>query len=203
MSASGQPLVGYFGFGSLVNKHTLRTSYVGVIPASLKGWRRHWQARTDTLEENVALLSIHKDRNCELMGVIVIDLAENLPLVDEREKGYARVSLNADDVTLQNRQNSDPQLPEELYVYVAHEAHDKPDDGLLLQSYLDAVMQGFFLNYGAQGVSHFVDTTRGFKRKMIADRDQPMYPRSVSLSQQESLLFESELRRAGVSPIIR
>ena len=63
-------LVGYFGFGSLVNKHTLRTSYVEIVPATLKGWRRHWQARTDTLEQDVALLSIHRDVSCNIKGIL-------------------------------------------------------------------------------------------------------------------------------------
>ena len=93
-------LIGYFGFGSLVNKHTLRTSFSGMAPARLKGYRRHWQARTDTLAEKVALLSIHEDHASEILGMLVIDAKANLPLVDKREEGYTRTAITADQLDM-------------------------------------------------------------------------------------------------------
>ena len=46
MKASDEnDLIAYFGYGSLVNLKTLQTGYVSAHPATLKGWRRHWQAR--------------------------------------------------------------------------------------------------------------------------------------------------------------
>lgn len=186
-------LVGYFGFGSLVNKHTLRTSYVDIVPATLNGWRRHWQARTQTLDEDIALLSIHRDPTCSLKGMLVVDLFENLPLVDEREEGYSRHQLTVDDLELANKHEA----PENLYVYVADEAAGD-DTGSLLQSYMDAVLQGYRNEYGDHGVSHFVDTTKNFERPVIADRDQPLYPRSVNLTEAEKMLFDAEIMRAGI-----
>jgi len=193
MNAQSRELVGYFGFGSLVNKKTLRTSYIGVVPASLKGWRRHWQARTRLIDEDVALLSIHRDPDCIIMGMLVIDLAENMPLVDEREAGYTRNRLSRDDLALPDS----AEIPDDLFVYVADEAK-QTDTGSLLQSYLDAVMQGFLHEYGEAGVSHFVDTTTRFERGLIRDRNNPLYPRSVSLNAAEAALFDRELERAGV-----
>ena len=38
-------LIAYFGYGSLVNRATLRTNVVGAGRARLKGWRREWQGR--------------------------------------------------------------------------------------------------------------------------------------------------------------
>ena len=190
-------LVGYFGFGSLVNHHTLRTDYVHLIPATLKGWRRHWQARSKTFKNAVALLSVHPDQKTSIQGLLVIDRLANLPAVDEREEGYTRIKLAKDDLELSNGSMN----VSELYVYIADEVTDAVDDGPLLQSYLDAVMQGFLINYGEEGVRHFVDTTNGFKRPVIADRDAPFYPRNVSLSDEEKLLFDQELARAGVITI--
>lgn len=195
MSDDAQVLVGYFGFGSLVNRHTLRTSYVDIVPATLIGWRRHWQARTETLPQKIALLSIHQDPTCEIHGMIVIDHAANLVAVDEREEGYSRVALTPSDLRLPN----DVTLPEQLYVYVADEVIGVIDDGALLQSYLDAVMQGFHLEYGSEGVAHFVDTTAKFDRPILRDREMPFYPRSVIVSNEEADLFDSELRRAGAA----
>ena len=191
-------LVGYFGFGSLVNKHTLRTSYVDIIPATLTGWRRHWQARTKLIEENVALLSIHRDPTCSIKGMLVVDLLENLPLVDEREEGYSRHQLDASALHFPDEFDA----PEELYVYVANEATDVEDTGALLQSYMDAVLQGFLNEYGDQGVRHFVETTKGFERPIIADRHQPMYPRNVSLADPEIALFDEALKLAGAGPAL-
>ena len=187
-------LVGYFGFGSLVNKHTLRTSYVDIFPASLIGYSRHWQARSKTFENHVSLLSIHQDESSTIKGMVVLDLLENLPLVDEREEGYSRHKLERDQLDV----SSDINLPENLYVYIANEIKGAKDDGALLQSYLDAVMQGFRNEYGNEGVCHFIETTKGFKRKINLDRDAPLYPRDVNLTQEEARFFDFELKRAGV-----
>ncbi len=188
-------LVGYFGFGSLVNKHTLRTSYVEILPASLKGYSRHWQARSTAIFDNhISLLSIHRDESCTIKGMIVLDLLENLPLVDEREEGYSRHKLEHEQLEV----SSNVELPEDIYVYIANEVEGASNDGALLQSYIDAVMQGFKNEYGTDGVSHFVDTTKGFERPINLDRNAPLYPRDVRLSQDEVTLFDMELRRAGV-----
>ena len=195
MLQSSEALVGYFGFGSLVNKHTLRTDYQDTVPARLTGWRRHWQARTITLEYNVALLSIHRDPCCTIQGMLVIDREDNLPLVDEREKGYMRLRLSPEDLEFSN--GYEP--PEQLYVYVADEAEGLVDDGALLQSYLDAVLQGYHQVYGEEGVDHFIETTAKFQRTLITDRDSPYYSRSVALETGQGELFDRALAGAGVS----
>ncbi len=190
-----EELVGYFGFGSLVNKDTLRTSYVDIITASLRGYSRHWQARsTKIFGNNISLLSIHEDTECTIKGMIVFDLLTNLPLVDEREERYSRHSLKREQLEV----SAGVELPEELYVYIANEVDNNHDDGALLQSYLDAVMQGFNNEYGDEGVKHFVDTTKGFDRDVILDRESPLYPRSVQLTNEEINLFDDELKRVGV-----
>ena len=189
MSTDSSGLVGYFGFGSLVNRHTLRTSYVDILPAMLKGWRRHWQTSVSEPDRDIALLSIHRDSNCDIRGMIVIDREENLPAVDERELGYERVAITTSDLIL----NQNTQLPERLYVYVGLEDGSNREDGDLLQSYIDAVLQGFHLEYGEAGVRHFVETTIGFERKMVADRHAPQYPRAVKLTEPQRMLIDAEL----------
>jgi len=196
---TGSELVGYFGFGSLVNRETLRTSYVDHFPAQLSGWRRHWQVRpaeqTITDPKDVVLLSIHRDESCQLNGVIVIDLAANLPLVDEREAGYSRVLLSPSMLNVPEG----IELPNQVYVYVANPT-DRLDakQGVLLQSYLDAVFKGYISLFENEGLEHFVKTTTGFEREIIADRQNPIYPRSVEVTPQEAERFDQALMDAGV-----
>lgn len=186
-------LVGYFGFGSLVNTATLRTDYIETIPVALKGWRRHWQGRPAVDDPEIALLSIHKYDNAQLYGLIVVDSLENLEAVDEREQGYQRVQLSHDDFHAQGRD-----LPANLYVYVANAANEPDSQPPLLQSYLDAVMQGYLNEYGSNGLAHFIETTIGFEREIILDRSQPRYPRAIKLDQTSAELFDNTLRSAGV-----
>ena len=188
----GDELVAYFGYGSLVNKHTLRTTYIDVIPAQLSGWSRHWQGRTTALEHDVALLSVHPKPDCTIDGMVVLDKLENLPKVDEREAGYVREVLSKSDLKL----SQSAVLPESIYIYVA-ERPKSGEGGPLLQSYLDAVLQGFRNEFGSDGVERFMETTIGFNRPIIADRDAPLYPRSVQLTGEEIALFDEKVRRAG------
>lgn len=193
MRSEGNGLVGYFGFGSLVNRDTLTTDYIDVIPATLQGWRRHWQARTGPLAERVALLSVHQEPACDILGALVVDRLENLPSVDEREWGYTRHRLSVDDLIVPE----DSWLPDDLFVYVANTVDSVADNGALIYSYLDAVLQGFHQLHGPEGVSHFIDTTVGFSRPLINDREEPIYSRSVSLKDEERMLFDRELSRSG------
>ena len=187
--ADQEQLVGYFGFGSLVNKHTLRTSYVDIFPATLKGWRRHWQARPKGFDSEIALLSVHEDDTCSIRGTLVIDRFSNLPLVDKREEDYSRVSLSPDDLLLP----SGKEFPDRLNVYVGKEPAAGTARGSLLQSYLDAVLQGFYQLYGVDGVEHFMQTTSGFDRPLISDRQSPQYPRHVDLSIKEQTIIDQAL----------
>lgn len=186
-------LVGYFGFGSLVNTATLRTDYIETIPVALKGWRRHWQGRPAVDDPEIALLSIHKHEDAQLHGLIVVDSLKNLEAVDKREQGYQRVQLGHSDFVAQGRD-----LPANLYVYVANTANEPDSQPPLLQSYLDAVMQGYLNEYGSSGLAHFIETTIGFEREIILDRNQPRYPRAIALDQTSAELFDNTLRSAGV-----
>jgi hypothetical protein len=85
--------VAYFGYGSLVNRATLRTDIVDIIPARLVGWRRIWRPRPDMPGFPAALLTVRREPGCVCDGVLIVDRAENLAAVDEREARYRRVRL--------------------------------------------------------------------------------------------------------------
>ncbi|EKF17932.1 gamma-glutamylcyclotransferase family protein [Nitratireductor pacificus] len=179
-------LVAYFGYGSLANRATHRTEIVDALPARLKGWRRQWVRRDG--ESNRALLSVRRDPSSVIDGLLVIDRAENLPAVDLREERYRRVALAPSDLELST------DLPPgcTLHVYEAATVHP-PARLEVIQSYLDAVLQGFLREYGRAGVERFTADTDGFDLAVIADRKAPRYPRAVALDAEEEAYLDAFL----------
>lgn len=206
--AAGRQLVGYFGYGSLVNRATLRTGVVGAHRARLKGWRRTWRPRPVmgptpdvSLPNGVmpALLTAQPAMDHAIDGLLVIDLAENLVHVDAREFRYLRRDILLGDLDLTG--SSVAELSGTgitLHVYEARSEHP-PVEGPshILRSYLDAVMQGFLNEFGPDGVHRFVTETGAFHMPIHEDRHAPVYPRAVSLSRAEVDLFDTALKSAA------
>ncbi|MEM1049331.1 MAG: gamma-glutamylcyclotransferase family protein [Pseudomonadota bacterium] len=182
--------IGYFGYGSLVNRQTLRTRYVDAVRAELTGFRREWRIRGDTPNGPACALTATPDNASGLQGLLVIDTEENLPEVDQREARYDRVAVPADALTLEQDHAVDA-----LYVYVAKAVHTGAADPRfpIRQSYVDAVMQGYRTEFGDAGLERFVHETYGWDQVVLADRHQPLYPRAVRLSAAEQDLFDSLL----------
>ncbi|KAA0970593.1 gamma-glutamylcyclotransferase [Aureimonas fodinaquatilis] len=183
--AEGQ-VVSYFGYGSLVNKRTLRTRFLAIRRAEITGWQRFWIPRPHPMP---ALLSVREQASCATQGVVVYELAEHLPLVDEREIGYLRQVVDRERVRVENP----PGLDVPLFIYEGR--RDTPTaeqaGGYILQSYLDAVLQGFHALYGREGVMRFVRETEGFGVALLGDRAEPRYPRSVQLEPGEADFFDA------------
>lgn len=197
-------LVGYFGYGSLVNRETLRTEFVSCRPARLRGWRRRWQSRGSDIEpahgQDVALLSVEPHAEGSILGMLVIDRREHLDHVDRREARYDRVPVEHHTLELlQGDAGTDvTDLPEEIFVYVGRAQPADESPPFLLQSYLDAVMAGFLREFGEAGLAHFLETTHGFERSMILDRGEPRYSRAVRVEAEIGERFDDLLRSAGV-----
>lgn len=190
--ASEGRVVGYFGYGSLVNRRTLRTKFLGIRRASVSGWRRFWMPRP---LPDLALLSVRPQDGVLTQGVVVYDLADHLPAVDEREAGYIRRVVVPEHVSIERAPRRD--VP--LFIYEARRGDpDASQTGaVILQSYLDAVLQGFLLLYGREGLEQFVRETEGFETRVLQDRDAPRYPRSVTLEPGEADLFDRLVAARG------
>ncbi len=184
-------LFSYFGYGSLVNRHTLRTDYVTSVPARLEGWRRVWQSRAQSADYPVSLLSVRPVKESSIDGVVVVDRLSEMPALDRREEGYDRKRLPDHAV---ERLRDQPHEPSSLYVYVAADNGEGAPRQPILRSYLDAVMQGFLANFGEEGVHRFVATTDGFDRDILEDRVEPRYARAVMLTATERGLFDQILK---------
>lgn len=147
--------------------------------------------------EDIALLSVHRDPHCEIDGMLIVDRLSALPALDDRERLYDRTVLTAGTVRMTGGSDlPDGVDPENLFVYVGQE--NAGGEICLLQSYLDAVMAGFFHAHGEEGVKRFIATTTGFKRRMVRDRMHPVYPRAVQIDTRQAALFDDLLLEAGV-----
>lgn len=189
LAAAGD-LVAYFGYGSLINAATHRTAIVAAMPARLLGWRRHWRPRPDMPGFPAALLSVRRQAGAGCDGLLVFDRAENLAAVDAREARYRRVELAAADF------DTAAPLPVACPLYVYEAQTDIPphrEPPRILRSYLDAVLQGVLAIHGEAGLAHFVAETDGFDTPVHEDRDMPLYPRSVTLREGETALFDGVL----------
>lgn len=187
-------VVAYFGYGSLVNRRTLRTRFLGIRRAEATGWRRFWLPRPQPVP---ALLSVRPTDGFVIQGVIVYDLADHLPLVDEREAGYMRRVVTADRIVVENPVAGD--VPLFIYEASADEETASQAGAFILQSYLDAVMQGFHALYGRKGLERFVEETEGFHTAVLQDRHAPRYPRPVELEEGEAALFDALVSARGAT----
>lgn len=182
-------LIAYFGYGSLVNPKTHRTNVLHFERAQLRGFARRWQARPDPADLPIALLSSAPSTvDDELDGLLVFDRAENLPALDDREAGYDRLDLSPNDLVLRSG-GALPNCP--LYVYSGRAPFAPDSEHFILQSYLDAVLQGYLHQYGEHGARNFVERTADFDTALITDRNEPHYPRSVELSADEIIHFDA------------
>jgi hypothetical protein len=195
LAKSGK-LVAYFGYGSLVNRHTLRTNIVHAMPAKLHGWRRLWRASPREAGLHAALLSVRRDENSSVDGLLVFDYLENLPAVDLREENYDRRSVLPEQIEIV--MPFPDGIP--IFVYEAHQyAPVHPQPPMILQSYLDAVMQGFLVEHGEEGLRRFVLKTEYFNTPIYRDRPSPAYPRAVKLSDKEIDMFDRLLEEIGAN----
>lgn len=190
LAAQGR-VVAYFGYGSLVNRRTLRTRYLGIRRAHVSGWRRFWLPRETGVP---ALLSVKPEEGHLTQGVVVYDLADHLPSVDEREAGYHRRVVMPAHVEIDGAPIKD--VPLFIYEAARDEQTAAQAGAFILQSYLDAVLQGFLSLYGEAGVARFVSETEGFETNVLRDRAAPLYPRSVTLEGEEAL-FDRLVSRRG------
>jgi len=165
----------FFGYGSLVNLAT--HDFPNPRKATLEGWRRVWkQAAT----RPVAFLSVH-EANGTIDGLICDVPNADWVALDERERAYNRIDISQS-------------LGGQTAIYQADPAKVAPPSTghPILLSYLDVVVQGFFQNFGEQGVADFFATTDGWG-PIKDDRANPIYPRHQTLSKEETALVDRHL----------
>lgn len=191
-----QSHIAYFGYGSLVNRATHRTDIVSYSKVTLKGWRREWLARPNNSFGKVVLLSVKRCETSEIDGLVVLDHARNQASLDERESNYDRHIVADNSITEHNSTideliTSRAKTKTSIYVATSFPQPEEYGQYRILRSYLDAVMQGYLNKFGEEGVARFVNSTDNFEVGIDEDRNDPRYPRAVTITQKERSLFES------------
>ena len=189
-SAANEPKV-FFGYGSLVNAGTY-PEQISLSPARLRGFRRVWGHQTETRVGAILSLSVHEapdmliENNAEIEGVLFAPRdAEEQTWLDQRESGYEKLALETHALHAPDAEN------EALFTYRSLSTPD--GEAKILQSYVDAVMQGFLHIFGEEGAWRFVETTDGWDAPLLDDRNDPVYPRAVRLASDERALIDSLL----------
>jgi len=185
-----QSTIAYFGYGSLVNTHSLRTPYISCHRVTLRGWARIWLSRPGVKgsfanDDGLAFLSVTPSAQSEIDGLLIVDHATSLPALDEREALYSRVVIDEDALTF----HDDKPDTQDCFLYVADEVAASAEASIL-RSYLDVVMQGYLHQYDEAGVERFLQTTQNFEIPVFEDRHEPKYPRATQLTSDEQTLFD-------------
>ncbi len=170
----------FFGYGSLVNRDT--HSYPNARTAELWGWRRVW---VHVAARPVAYLSVERCAGAAILGLVADVPGNDWAALDLREAAYDRHPVT---VAVQDR-------PTAAQVYAVPPQDQLPPTRAnpLILSYIDVVVQGFWREFGAEGVAHFFATTQGWAAPILNDRANPRYPRAQRLSPTELALVDAGL----------
>ena len=183
----------FFGYGSLVNRDT--HGFDGVHPAQLSGWRRKWR---HTRLREVAYLTVVPEPGAEIDGLIAEVPEGDWAALDVREGAYDRVPA------AHQVRHPLPHRPQIVVYAIPEGKHGVPStSGPVLQSYIDVVVQGYLREFGEAGAERFFDTTHGWDAPVLADRDDPLYPRHCRLSRAERAFVDAHLDRLEVQLISR
>ena len=180
----------FFGYGSLVNRHT--HDYAHAHPARVDGWRRAWRHVTT---RSVAFLTAVPDNDSSIDGLIAEVPRADWAALDQREHSYDRVRAAGVSHPLADAPD--------IHIYWAPDDKHQPasTDHPVLLSYVDVVVQGYLREFGEAGVERFFATTDGWEAPVLNDRLTPRYPRHQPLSAYEHGLVDAHLNALGVSPI--
>lgn len=172
----------FFGYGSLVNRAT--HAYPMPRAARLSGWARAWK---HTALRPVAFLTAVRDPASTIEGLIAPVPGGDWVALDAREWAYERLPTR--DVA------HDLPGPVDIAVYAVPDTHQAPPDVAhpILLSYLDVVVQGYFREFGRDGVERFFTTTYGWDAPVLDDRAAPQYPRAQVLTSEETALVDEHL----------
>lgn len=185
-----------FGYGSLVNAATVSADTV-LHSASIRGWRRAWRHSGTAKWGKRCTLTVIPDPASQIMGVILVQNADTLGSLNQREGDYDRVVLPVKNV---NWIEAAPEQNLEISIYVGRERHRRSGDHEhpVFLSYLDTVLQGYRRRYGDDGIQHFLETTLDWHVPIIDDRSAPRYPRHTGLSPQERSAIDRHLMQLKI-----
>lgn len=164
----------YFVYGSLSNPVTL--GFEGRLEmARLDGWQRSWHHSVVTDVGPVCAVTIHELNGRSVPGFLLTAETEVLAILREREVGYVprRVAVVVEE----------DQRAETATAFVSTpECFRKGSRSFpIWQSYLDAVLTGYWDHGGEAAVRRFIRSSDHWDVPILSDRDQPLYARHVTM----------------------
>ncbi len=177
-----------FGYGSLVNQNTHEFQLEGAD--ELNGWCRIWGHRITSGKNKVTSLSIRPAKDTTIKGLLLRVAPDQIAGLDAREAGYRLASLESSELVTR----TDP-----THTYISEIDTVGNEEFPILQSYLDTVLHGFHLEFGAGGVTHFIETTLGWETPILKDRANPIYPRTTKISREFADFVDGELTNYGAT----
>jgi cation transport protein ChaC len=192
----------YFGYGSLVNRHT-RPAGTKTEPFRLKGWIRQWRHClhdpfvSHNVIGNMCALTATPQPGAEIDGILVFADENELKSIDDREVGYKRERIDA-------RKPADAAVagPDRTaYIYVSQPDYYRwaSEECPIWLSYVDCVLAGYLDVFGSRGAERFIASTEGWDRApVIDDRVEPKYPRAVRLTRDETSTIDELLAKTGI-----
>ena len=168
-----QPLV--FGYGSLVACQRRLPGATG-IPAELSGYARSWEGHY--VEVNgvyVCALTLKKQQNSKILGVLIHDLPEYRELLEQQEIGYEKVNITNDTYS--------PWMPGEkdIICFIGNNSVINEAEPVIIKSYLYVILYGYLQTFGEHGVKHFLQTTDNWNFPIMDDIENPVYPRFIDI----------------------
>jgi hypothetical protein len=185
---AGTPKHYIFGYGSLVNSESRRSTAgrdVPAVPARISadlGYLRSWNFRSPS---GFTALGLRKagpgESGATVNGVVYAVDGDSMEEFDRREAGYTRVPVPRDKIEAAGWQPVPPDG--EIWMYVPNGPGWQPGVGLsladedfpILQSYVDVVVTGA-LEYGVDFAEELLDSTYGWSEYWLNDRDLPRRP---------------------------
>jgi cation transport protein ChaC len=165
-----------FAYGSLVNDKTRPSNSVG-IPAQVKGYSRSWRHPIHLNGMCVCGVTVYKESGGLLDGLLILSDPEyQSKLLSTREPGYSITTIDTEAVIA-------PFLtsigrPVDILVSDPKKTPtDMDEEWVILRTYLDAILYGYFIRFGEEGVSRFLTSFVDWEFPILNDRVAPRYPR--------------------------
>lgn len=172
-----------FGYGSLINSASRNvTGETGAVTAvKISGISRHWSRISEDF--GMSSVVVVGDQQGQCNGVIVEVSESELPLFDQRERGYQRVLVDIASVAFYNvngaseigLDSSDSQQTK-IWVYQSDKVVVPCQNHPVAFSYLDVILAGC-LEFSPKFCEDFLQLTHGWQHAMLNDRLTPRYPR--------------------------
>ncbi|HWX83086.1 MAG TPA: gamma-glutamylcyclotransferase family protein [Xanthobacteraceae bacterium] len=180
-----------FGYGSLVNELTLAKK-LNARPGRLDNWVREWKHCVEAPFGRVCALTIAREDKVSIQGVYITCPDAEFAELDKREIGYQREILRLDDV-----KEPIPTGTTAVVAYTSTPSAYRPGspEFPIWLSYVEVVLYGYLLVFGAEGVDEFIRTTRGWSAPVIDDRSKPFYPRATKIPNPDRRLIERKLEK--------